>query len=213
VYWIALFPCYYTDEAALIGESCYLLNERICTDEMLLDDVSRHFSLSRAELKKILFGAHKQSPRHIATKNKYLNLLKLSIEMRLLENREVFVHYGLHTSLLPVNSIAFAKFLVVDDLQTRIKRAVQLEGFSKEKTAKLHIARKDKTAKHWTHFLLGTDPYDESLHDIIIPCAGKKTTDIARMIIAGAERQGRQEYKNLAENHRQPAPHSQDLWL
>lgn len=213
MYSIALFPCCYTDEAALIGELCYLLNERICTDEMLLDDVSRHFSVPRAELKKNLFGTHSQSPHHIATKKKYLNLLKLSIEMRLLENREVFVHYGLHTSLLPVNTIAFVKFLVVDDLQARIKRAAQLEGFSKEKTAKLHVARKDKTARHWTHFLLGTDPYDESLYDFSIPFAGKTTADIARMIIAGAERQGRQGYKNLAENYRQPTPNSQDLWL
>ena len=72
--------------------------------------------------------------------------------------------------------------MVFDDVESRVKRDMQQEGFT-AKIAREHVQRHDDKVSNWTNFLFHKQAYDRSLYDIVIPLKNKNILDIAADII------------------------------
>jgi cytidylate kinase len=164
---LALFPCSYTDEAGLIGELSNALQLRVYTDEMLFSDISDQFGIHVEKVKKILFRTSPELNRYKLKKEKYINLLRCSLEARRKLSPGGCIFYGVHTSILDTEGDQVFKVLVVDDEQGRVRRAMQQDGLS-EDAAREYIRRHDEKVSKWTQFLFNEEAYAHSLHDLVI---------------------------------------------
>lgn len=184
---LALFPCSYTDEAGLIGELSNALHLRVYTDEMLFSDISDQFGVRVEKLKKILFRTSPELNRYKLKKEKYINLLRCSLEARRKLSPGGCIYYGIHTSLFDGESDQVFKVLVFDDEQGRVRRATQQDGLS-EDAAREHIRRHDEKVSGWTQFLFNEDAYAQSLHDLVISWKNNSFLDITGEIIERFQR-------------------------
>lgn len=184
---LALFPCSYTDEAGLIGELSNALHLRVYTDEILFSDISDQFGVRVEKLKKILFRTSPELNRYKLKKEKYINLLRCSLEARRKLSPGGCIFYGVHTSLLDTESDQVFKVLVVDDEQGRVRRAMQQDGLS-EDAAREHIWRHDEKVSGWTQFLFNEEAYAQSLHDLVISWKNNNLLNIIGEIIQRFQR-------------------------
>ncbi|MGW8193953.1 MAG: cytidylate kinase family protein [Desulforhopalus sp.] len=164
---LALFPCSYTDGARMIGELSNSLDLPVYTDAMLFGDVSEQFGVLGEELTAVIYGKDPTLRRHILRKEKYVNLLRCSLgALRTISPRRR-LFYGLHTSLVSSHADRVLRILVFDDVNSRMRRAVQQEGLA-EDTAVRHITEHDERVSGWTKFLFNKKAYDRSLYDLVI---------------------------------------------
>ncbi len=179
---IALFPCSYTDEARIIGELSNSLHLRVYSDEMLFSDISEQFGIPVEKLKKILYKRTPDHNRSRLEKIKYINLLKCSLQARKRQSHSGCIFYGLHTSLFDTKNDRVLKVLVFDELEGRVRRAMQQEGFSEE-AARNFIIQHDNKAAEWTRFLFHAEPYARSLYHYVITYRNKSLFDIVSGIL------------------------------
>ncbi len=179
---IALFPCLYTDEAGIIGELANSLHLRVYTDEMLFSESSEQFGISVEQLKKILYGITPELNRCNLEKDKYIDLIRCSLEARRTLSPGRYIYYGLHTSLLDAKHERVMKVLVIDEEESRVQRAMQQEGFS-EGAARDTILQHDEKVSGWTQYLFNKKADSPSLHDLVISIKNRRLLDITTLII------------------------------
>jgi two-component system response regulator CpxR len=179
---IAIFPCSYTYGASVIGELSNQLRLKVYTDEMLFSDVSGQFGIPAEKVKLMICGRMPALNRYMLKKERYVNLLKCSLEAQTTYSPDRRLYYGLHTSLLDIKKDRVLKVLVFDDEERRVKRAMQQEGFT-EKVAREHIQRHDEKVSDWTNFLVNKEAYDQSLYDVVIPLNNSNPLHIVTDII------------------------------
>jgi cytidylate kinase len=179
---IALFPCSYTDEARIIGELSNALHLRVYTDEMLFSEISEQFGIPVEKLKKILFSRTPIQNRNRLEKDKYIDLVRCSLAARSVLSRDGCIFYGVHTSLLDTESDRVLKVLVFDEVEGRVQRAMQQEGFS-ENAARDFIIQHDKKVSAWTRYLFNEEAYAPSLYDLVVTYNNKELLDITTQII------------------------------
>jgi cytidylate kinase len=179
---IALFPCSYTDEARIIGELSNSLRLRVYTDEMLFSDISEQFGIPVEKLKKILFRRTPIPNRSRLEKDKYIDLVRCSLAARKVLSQDGCIFYGMHTSLLDTESDRALKVLVFDEVEGRVRRAMQQEGFS-ENAAGDFIIRHDEKVSGWTQYLFNEAAYAPSLYDHVVTYNNSKLLDIITQII------------------------------
>jgi two-component system, OmpR family, response regulator CpxR len=178
---IALFPCSYTNGATIIGELITSLRLPVYIDAMLLSEASNQFGISAERLNKIIFGKLPALHRYLIKKEKYVNCLKCTLCAQLMSNPKGRLHYGLHTSLLDSQNDLVLKVLVFDDQESRVKRAMQQEGFT-EKIARNQVQRDDEKVSDWTNFLFQKEAYDRSLYDLVVDLNDRYVLDITNEI-------------------------------
>ncbi len=129
---IALFPCSYTDGARIIGELSYSLGLQVYTDEMLFSELSERFGFPIEKAAGLIYGKTPSLHRNTLKKEKNIHLLRCTLmTLRMLSPRRR-MFYGLHTSLLDPRIHRVLKVLVIDDDESRVRRAMQQERLSEE---------------------------------------------------------------------------------
>ena len=78
------------------------------------------------------------------------------------------VHHGLARHLIPTNITHTLQICLIASLPHRIAQATS-ETELTVKQAKRIIKEGDNERSRWTHYLIGTDPYDQDLYDIVFP--------------------------------------------
>lgn len=200
---IALFPCLYTDEAGIIGELANALHLRVYTDEMLFSEISEQFGIPVEQLKKILYLMTPEQNRYNLEKDKYIDLVRCSLEARRTLSPGGYIFYGLHTSLLDTVSDRVMKVLVVDEEESRVQRAMEQEGFSEDAAVDI-ILQHDEKVSRWTQYLFNEEAYAPSLHNLVISFKNKTLLNITAQII--------QKFHDFHYSL-EPAQHSSDLHL
>jgi CheY-like chemotaxis protein len=77
------------------------------------------------------------------------------------------VYHGFASHLVPRNITHVLRVCVIANLGYRVAAAMKQESLS-EKQAVKTIHKDDGQRLHWTRDLLGNDPYDESLYDLVL---------------------------------------------
>lgn len=179
---IAIFPCIYTDGARILGELTYNLQSRVYTDEMLLADMSKQFGLSVKKTKNIIWENLPTLRRGILKKDKYISLLKCTLDAQTKLTHGQYIYFGLHTLLLGSYNERVFKVLVNDSKRNRVKRAMVKEGLS-ETAAIQQIMLHDEQASGWTQYLFKKKAYDPSLYDLVIQSENRNFFEITDEII------------------------------
>ena len=196
---IALFPCSYTDGARIIGELSYSLGLQVYTDEVLFSELSERFGVPIEKAAGLIYGKTPSLHLNTLKKEKYIHLLRCTLmTLRMLSPRRR-MFYGLHTSLLDPRIHRVLKVLVIDDDESRVRRAMQQEKLSEE-VARDSIRKHDEKAFTWTQLLLQKDAYDRSLYDVVIRCENKEFFDITSQVI--------QHYQSVSRSPTQPLMHA-----
>ena len=179
---IALFPCSYTDGARIIGELSYSLGLQVYTDEVLFSELSERFGVPIEKAAGLIYGKTPSLHLNTLKKEKYIHLLRCTLmTLRMLSPRRR-MFYGLHTSLLDPRIHRVLKVLVIDDDESRVRRAMQQERLSEE-VARDSIRKHDEKAFTWTQLLFQKDAYDRSLYDVVIRCENKEFFDLTSQVI------------------------------
>lgn len=198
---IALFPCPYTDGARIVGELSNALQLPVYSDAMLFDDVAAQFGVAADRVREVITRKTPTLNRYILQKDKYLNLLRCSLEAQRLLSPGGRLFYGLHTSLFEHHVERVLRVLVCDDEKNRVKRAMWQEGF-REDVAGGYIRFQDEKVSGWTQYLFNKEPYDPSLYDLVIHYGSEGFFEVTTYIM--------QHYVNsngfcgLAQNHLSP---------
>ncbi len=179
---IALFPCSYTDEARIIGELSHHLQLRVSTDQLLFAYILEQFGIPIEETKKIICDKMPSLHRYMLKKDKYVNMLRCSLDAQRRSFCNRYIYYGLHTSLLDCHEDKVLKVLVVDDEENRVRRAMQLENLP-ERMARKHIINHDEKVSNWTQFLFKKNAYDQSLYHLVIEYGNRDFFEITDQII------------------------------
>jgi two-component system, OmpR family, response regulator CpxR len=179
---IALFRCSYTDGAMIVGELATALRLKVYTDEMLLADIYERFGVPKKTLRRMAFGTAGARNGKPFEKEIFIDLARrtLAAQRKLFSGRRLF--FGLHTLLLDAQLARVIKVLVYDDEECRIKRAMRQEGFS-QIVAREVVRQHDLKAASLTQFLFQKDPYDSSLHDVVIRHGTKDPLQVTREIV------------------------------
>jgi len=179
---IAIFPCSFTYGASVIGELSTILRLQVYTDEMLFSDVSQQFGIPIEEIRTTICGPIRELHRNLLKKNRYVNLLKCTLDAQSMHCSKGQLYYGMHTTLLEIKKDRILTILVVDSEINRVKRAMGQEGIT-EKVARELVRKHDKKVFQWTNFLVEKAPYDHSLYDLVISVNNKKQLDIVADIV------------------------------
>jgi len=178
---IAIFPCSYTHGASVIGELANRLRLRMYTDELLLADASRQFGITAGEIKLGVFSRIPQAAGYQLKKDKYVKLLRRTLQNLSARCPARRLYYGLHTCLLDPEQERVFKVLVFDEKESRIQRAIRQEGLTR-KAAEAHIRNHDARVSGWTRYLFDKEAYDPSLYDALIPVHNKSSLEITEEI-------------------------------
>jgi cytidylate kinase len=149
---------------------------------MLFSDISEQFGIPVEKLKKILFRRTPIQNRSKLEKDKYIDLVRCSLEARRALSQDGCIFYGVHTSLLDAESDRVLKVLVFDEQEGRVQRVMQQEGFS-EDAARDFIIQYDKKVAGWTQYLFNEEAYARSLYDLVVTYNSRKLLDIITQII------------------------------
>lgn len=180
---LALFPCSYTDGARIIGELSNSLRLPVYTDAMLFSDISEQFGVPVEKITEVIYEKQPLLRRHILRKKKYINLLRFSLDARRMLHPGRCLFYGLHTSLFDHHADRVLKVLIFDNKNSRTRRAVKQEGFTKENAWK-YIADYDEHVSGWTQFLFHKHAYERSLYDAVIDFGTKDFLDVTRQVVS-----------------------------
>ncbi|MFH2056475.1 MAG: response regulator [bacterium] len=141
------------------------LGYSILDDELMRETASR-FDLSADKVSRALTGPDPFFNKLTHEREKTVASLRLVLAEQLQANNLIIQGCGGH--LIPRTIGHVLRVLLIANQEYRVKQATQ-SGATSEKEAARLIADDDKLKLACTDYLLGKEPYDESLYDIVIP--------------------------------------------
>lgn len=177
---IALFPCIPSLDSGIVGEISIRSNLHIYNDENLFRDTAAQFSESIEKLRSMMYGRTSVANQFTHEKEKVINMFRQVLAERISVTRQYLFH-GLLVALIPFQSKVILRVVAVDTKDNRIVRGMRM-GLSRSE-ARRGLRRQDKSATNWTRFLFQKDPYDVSLHDMVIFAGGLNHRQVTKEIL------------------------------
>jgi len=163
---ITLFPCPYTDGARVVAEISLALNLPLYTDQMVLDKICTTTGRSQKRMKYHLSYEGLLDERLVKEREVCLNLVREYLAELCLSSTSWF-YFGTFSSLLKDEAVNTLNAVILASEDCRIERAASHEKISQEKATRL-VRNRDALASAWTSYLFNTQPYDESLYDLVV---------------------------------------------
>ncbi len=152
----------------------------------LLDMASDEFSFSRDKLEAALTGSTSFLGKILESRDR--NIAYMRVAVAKMASNDNLVYHGYAGLLLPKDISHLLRVCLVADSEFRIKMAIEKEGVSEDKAESM-IKKDDEQRLNWTNYLFGVVPWDESLHDIILPMHSLKVDDAVALIIENAQKE------------------------
>lgn len=175
---IAIFPNLLTREEEIRDKLAELTGYRVMTDEDLLEETARRFTLDPHKLEKALYHKTSVFNKFTLERERCIASLKSILADHLTHPQKLY--HGFITTLIPSQVSNVLKVLMVESRETRIKNNMA-SGLSKRAAEKL-IKQGDQSALNWTDFIHGHDPWDKRLHDIILPIDDMPSNEVVKYI-------------------------------
>ena len=161
------------------------LSYKLVTGDELLAEIASKNNLNVDKLTKILYGPTPFFNRLTHEKERYTAYLKVALVEKLISDNHVF--HGPESLLLPSTVTHILRVCIIAEHNYRVKSAVNLKGISDREADSL--VRKDDNRKfQWSQYLNGLSPWDEDLHDIIIPMHSSSIDDAINIIIENTQK-------------------------
>ncbi len=154
------------------------------TDQEVVQASAKFSNMSETKLFRAFSARASVFNKFTREKETAVAHLKLALS-RLLDKSE-FIVSGYSALLLPRKISHALGVCLIADLKSRISNAVERESLSR-KEAQKSIGRSDGDCAAWTTLLFDIDdPWNPSLHDMVIPMGKKKPEEAANTIIQNA---------------------------
>lgn len=151
----------------------------------LLDNASNEFSISRDKLESALTGSGSIFSKLLENRDR--NVAYIRVAAAELARKDNLVYLGYAGLLLPRDISHILRVCLVADSDYRVKKASEKEGVSEDKAESL-IKKDDEQRLNWTNYLYNAVPWDESIHDIILPMHSLNLNDALDLIIENARK-------------------------
>jgi len=157
------------------------LGYRVISRDLLLD-ASERFHIPEIKLIRAIHDAPGILGRLSHNKDAYLAYIRSALAERAAEDN--LVYHGLAGHLLLKQIPGVLKVRITADLEMRIANEMQREKIGAGEAREL-LLKDDQQRRKWTQNLLGADPWDSNLYDLVI-CIDRIALDHAVDIICGA---------------------------
>jgi len=161
------------------------LGYRLVSTE-ILDMAADEYSISKDKLMDAITGSSSLLSKILEDRDRSISYVRVAMARMASEDNLVYLGYaGL---LMPREISHILRVCLVADSNYRIRRAQEKEGISEHKAESL-IKKGDDQRLNWTNYLYGVVPWDESLHDIILPMHSLSVSDAVTLIIENARKE------------------------
>jgi len=134
--------------------------------EKLLTSTSKRYDIRRDRLVRTLKGSPPFFNKLTHERERNLAYLRLTLA-KIIESDSVVCH-GFAAHLLPESITHVLRVCLIADPSFRINEATK-DGTLTVKDAKSAISKDDNERARWTRYLLGREPYEQDLYDILLP--------------------------------------------
>ncbi len=142
------------------------LSYEILNDDTLMKETALRFSTTVEKINRAMYGT--PSFLNTITHEKERSVAYLKATFAELIKDKTLVYCGYAGLLLPKKITHILKVYIIANNNYRIKNAVNEKKINEREAAKL-VRKIDKDCTRWAYYLLGETPWEESLHDIVIP--------------------------------------------
>lgn len=155
-------------------------------DRELFELVSRIYHLSEDKFKAALTGSSSLFGKILEDRDK--NVAYIRAALAELVERDGLLYHGFAGLLLPREITHILRVCLVAENDYRIKQAVEQEGLSEGK-AESAIKKDDSQRLNWTNYLFNVVPWDDELHDIVLPMHTHTVKQAVDMIVENARKE------------------------
>ena len=153
---------------------------KVYSDDDIIEKAADKYKMKIEVFKKTIEGKPIAFNNFTHEKEKCIACMKAVLSELLTEKNVIF--FGLSGHLIPATVSLILKVLVISDIKTRAQNGINNYALSeKEALKKVHDA--DEIAFLWTNSLHNTEPWDNSLYDIIIPTDKLDTKESIKLIL------------------------------
>lgn len=154
-------------------------------DSEVLEKASADYKVSKEKLSGAMTGSSSLLGKILEDRDR--NVAYIRAAMAHIATRDNIVYLGYAGLLIPKNISHVLRVCLVAESEYRISQAKEKDGLS-EKDAASHIKKDDSQRLNWTNYLFNVVPWDESLHDIIIPMHFSSVEDAVALIVENAKK-------------------------
>lgn len=191
---ITIFSAAYCHGREISGKIAEILGYSVIEETELVEKASAEFKVSKEKLSGALTGSTSLLGKILEDRDR--NVAYLRSEMARIASKDNIVYLGYAGLLIPKKISHMLRVCLVAENEYRIELAQKEDGLS-EKDAASHVKKDDSQRLNWTNYLFGVVPWDESLHDIIIPMHSSSIDDAVKLIVENA---GKEVVKTTAES-------------
>jgi len=142
------------------------LGYRILDNTELIENAAKRYRTSSDKIARSMHGPRSVFDRLTHEKNRNIEYIRATLA-ELIKDDGV-VYHGFAGLLLPRKLSQVLKVCLVAKPEYRLESVLKNRNVS-EREAKKIIEKADESSKQWTLHLFGLAPWDESLHDVILP--------------------------------------------
>lgn len=173
--------CHGEEISTLLAEK---LGYRFVSSEVL-EMASDEFSVSKEKLMAAMTGSSSFLGKILEDRDR--NVAYIRVAAAKLASEDNLVYLGYAGLLLPKEISHILRVCLVAESDYRVKRAREKEDISEDKAESI-IKKDDDQRLNWTNYLYNVVPWDESLHDIILPMHTLNVNDAVALIIENAQK-------------------------
>ena len=153
---------------------------KVYSDDDIIEKAADKYKMKIEIFKKTIEGKPIAFNNFTHEKEKCIACMK-AVLSELLTGKDI-IFFGLSGHLIPATVSLILKVLVISDIKTRAQNGIKNYALSeKEALKKVHDA--DEIAFLWTNSLHNTEPWDNSLYDIVIPTDKLDTKESIKLIL------------------------------
>jgi CheY-like chemotaxis protein len=119
------------------------------------------------------------------TREREKNLAHLRVGLAELVQRDDLVYHGFAGHLIPRGISHVLQVCAIANMDYRVKLAVRQEGLSRADAHKA-IGEEDAQRLRWTQWIVGQDPYLESLYDVVLAMHDMTVDEAVEVLVASA---------------------------
>ena len=154
-------------------------------DAMLLPKTANRFKVSEEKLRRTLYGPPPFFDTF--TKERQRNRIYLAAVLAGLIQEDGLLYHGMATLLLPRTIAHMLRVCIIGKFESRVDIAEESGMSSREAHRNIH--RSDREKADWSRFLLDKEPWDSSIHDIVLPIEMFSLEEMVSLICDNARKE------------------------
>lgn len=154
-------------------------------DAEIFSLAAKRYDMSESRLHKTVYGKPSVFNTFTHERERCIACLKATLAEQL--RRDDLMLFGWSGLLIPQNISHLLRVLLAGDAGYRAGVAAEKESVGHDDAARM-VAKADEPLFTWAKYIAGTEPWDESLYDVVTPMGHKNVAEAVEFIVDNARR-------------------------